>query len=445
MNSIHRHLLVWQLVALLLTGLVSTLVAYGVAWETFNRQRDDGLVQIAYSIVRHGTTDATPDTTAPSQDNSADDADHGDFVSQIWDEHGLLVYSSIPNGGPPRQTPGTHTFDWRNQSWHSFTLQDAGLTIQVANTDKRRSDVFRTLSVYVWMPLGVMIALLAAAIWWLVRRALTPLQTLQHDLSQRQASDMRSLSLPNPPDELIPVIDALNGLLGRVQSAMHAQQRFIADAAHELRTPLTALRLQAQVLSDETDPSVRSKLVQELLAGVARASRLIDQLLNAAKLDAQQVPHSPVDLVALSQEVLISLAPMIDAKKLIWGLDAPDTAWIQGDVDSLRTLLNNLIDNAVRYAPSGGHVSVGIATKGQALTLTVDDNGPGIEPALRERALDRFFRLRPGVGEGSGLGLSIVQQIATQHGAQLALDTSPLGGLRVSISWPLTTTGETSR
>ncbi len=430
MNSIRRRLLVWQLLALLLTALITGWATYAIAWRDFNRQRDDNLEQIAFSILRHGTTNA--------DGSEASEPDTGDFVSQIWDDKDQLIYTSLDNGGPPKQAAGPHTFQWAKQEWHSFTLISSGLTIQVANPRAKRSRMFKALSLEVWVPMALMIALMTTGIWWGTRRAMQPLNVLEHELQQRQANSLSPIALRDAPRELSPVLHALNDLLDRVRLALDSQTHFIADAAHELRSPLTALKLQAQWVRDSQDEHSRQQGLNELTQGVDRAARMVEQLLGLAALDAVNISGlvHRVDMTALTQEVMRGLEVLADDKLLALDLDAPAPAWVLGDAASLRILLRNVIDNAIRYTPAQGEIHIRICTRDDLVEVVVCDSGEGIPAALRERVWDRFFRVHPERGQGSGLGLSLVKRVIDAHQASIRLDDASLGGLAVHMRWP---------
>jgi two-component system OmpR family sensor kinase/two-component system sensor histidine kinase QseC len=307
---------------------------------------------------------------------------------------------------------------------------------------------------------------------------------------QRLAADAGSLA-PLPatdlPDELAPLVQALNDLLGRLGASLDAQRAFVADAAHELRSPLTALKLQLHLLRRAADAEGRDSAVDALATGIERAARLVEQLLALARSEPGAPPVAPVavDLGALADEVRALTAPyaasrgsrvevVVDAggetaapaaANLADGPNAPDTPapggddaardggqaratqaartaladpdvplTVPGDPAALHALLRNLVDNALRYGPDGTRVRVQVGRDGAAVRLQVDDDGPGIPAAERERVFQRFVRGAGGSAEaGSGLGLAIVRQVAERHRATLTLSDSPLGGLRVAV------------
>jgi len=291
-------------------------------------------------------------------------------------------------------------------------------------------------------PFILMVPLAGILIWLTVQLALKPLRALTAQLKTRRVNAIEPLSDNTLPEEVRPLVGALNELLGRLDSAREHERAFVADAAHELRTPLTALHLQLGTLARAGNEAERADAMQRLAAGVQRAIRLVEQLLALARQEPRvSMQRSPVRLDAVARAVASEVIPLADAKHIDLGVSRADECEILGDDDGLHTLLRNLVDNAVRYTGSGGRVDVGVelAPDGQAV-LKVCDNGPGIAAEDRDRVFDRFYR-RPGMqAPGSGLGMAIVKAIADAHGAHVQLaanpDAAPHQGLTVSVSFP---------
>jgi two-component system OmpR family sensor kinase len=261
---------------------------------------------------------------------------------------------------------------------------------------------------------------------------------VRRQLAQRQADDLSPVSDAELPDEVQPLVSELNLLFERVQRAFAAQQHFVADAAHELRSPLAALRLQLQGLQRAGDDTARAAAAERLSAGIDRATRLVEQLLTLARQEASTAGAEPVDLRAVAQLALADVAPAAQARGMDVGLLDSAPATVPGNAEALRMLVRNLLDNAIKYTPTGGQVDLQVRVhEGQAV-LTVEDSGPGIAPQHRDRAMQRFVRITADGAPGSGLGLAIVQAIAQAHGAAVALGTSArLGGLQVVVSFAI--------
>jgi two-component system OmpR family sensor kinase len=260
-------------------------------------------------------------------------------------------------------------------------------------------------------------------------------------VAARAGGDLSPVDDGGLPAEVKPLVGEINLLFDRVRLAFETQTHFVADAAHELRSPLTALKLQLQTLQRSPDGATREQAIARLAAGVDRATRLIEQLLVLAREEGRAGPAPPKERLDLAETLRLAVAdaaPQAIERQQALSLDAPETPCpIDGHREALRILMRNLLDNAMKYTPPGGRIEVTLQPKVDGRwQLSVDDSGPGIEATERERVLDRFYRVPGSEASGSGLGLAIVHTIARAHGAELALDTSPLGGLRVSLALP---------
>lgn len=287
-------------------------------------------------------------------------------------------------------------------------------------------------------PLLYGLPLLGAWIWFATWRGLRPLDELAAELGRRAPEHLDPVEPAAAPREIRPLLDALNTLFGRVGQALDNERRFTADAAHELRTPLAAIAAQAKVAVRARDAAERDHALAQLTTSARRASHLVEQLLTLARLDpAAELPRGALRLDTLAAEVCADHGAAALEKEIALELDAPAPVVVSGNAGMLRILLRNLIDNAVRYTPSGGKVGVGVTATFGAVLLTVSDSGPGIPADQRANALRRLHRLAGQEIEGSGLGLSIVARIAELHHARLELaDGSGRSGLCVRLMFP---------
>jgi len=275
-------------------------------------------------------------------------------------------------------------------------------------------------------------------VWLIVGRGLAPLGRITRWVGERRPDDLAPLPDSGVPQEVQPLVTALNDLLGRLHQALQAQRAFVADAAHELRTPLAALNLQAQLLGRAGNDNERHEALAELQAGLRRATRVVEQLLTLARSEpgGEERPPQPVNLAELARNVTARHLPLAEAKHIDLGIaHIDDHAIIPGDATTLETLLSNLVENAVRYTPDGGRIDVTVGSDHRETWLEVADTGPGIPPAERERVFDRFYRQLGTREPGSGLGLAIVRTIARRHGATVTLLDNPGGGLRVRVAF----------
>ena len=228
-------------------------------------------------------------------------------------------------------------------------------------------------------------------------------------------------------------------MLERLGRSLDVQREFVADAAHELRTPLTALRLQIQLAERAATEAERAAAFERLKGGTERATRLVEQLLAMARSDpeAAERPFVDVDLTAIARDTVAEFAPIAEANGIDLGYAGDAPVNVHGDPESLRVMLGNLVDNAIRYTPSGGTIDVVVAGSGESASLTVTDDGPGIPPEDRERVFDRFYRRASTDTTGSGLGLAIVRRIAQRHRASIELGDGLHGrGLKVTVLFP---------
>jgi two-component system OmpR family sensor kinase len=291
-------------------------------------------------------------------------------------------------------------------------------------------------------PLVVLLPLLGLAIWIIVGRGLKPLQRVTRALDTRHPEALEPLPDNPLPEEVVPVVRALNALLARLATALDTQKAFVADAAHELRTPLAAVQIQSQLVARAKDDESRKEALDDLQAGITRATRLAEQLLALARSEPDGKSETePVDLHALLDECVGASVLVAQQRGVDLGIEASEPATISGDANALRVMFNNLIDNATKYTPSGGRVDVCLQVEGGHPTVEIADTGPGIPADERERVFDRFYRVGAGSSRartdvaGSGLGLAIVRRVAMQHDAKVSLAESKNGGLFVSIQF----------
>jgi two-component system sensor histidine kinase TctE len=299
--------------------------------------------------------------------------------------------------------------------------------VQVAETRHQRDALLREIMAHVLLPqlLLVVVALLLVAFG--VRHGLRPLATLRDALAQRSHRALEPLALQAVPSDLRPLVEEMNALMARLGQTLDVQNRFIADAAHQLKTPVSGLKAQIELALREEDPQRLHHSLAQILIGVERLSRLVRQLLALARNEpdaAASMALSPTDLTDLALQVSMEWVPQALRRQIDLGFDGPGRpVMIHADADRLRELLNNLVDNAVRYSRESGRVTVAlaVAASGEAC-LSVHDDGPHIPPAERERVFQRFHRVLGTEADGSGLGLAIVSEIARAHGARITVD-----------------------
>ncbi|HET8584700.1 MAG TPA: ATP-binding protein, partial [Casimicrobiaceae bacterium] len=311
--------------------------------------------------------------------------------------------------------------------------------LQVAQAQDERAAIATQTALRTLVPFLALIPFFGVLVWVGVGRGLEPLDAMSKAVSKRRPDALGPLSERALPDELQPLAASLNGLLARLSDAIAAQRRFTADAAHELRTPLAALKLQLDLARRANDPDQRAAALDDLEAGVARASHVVEQLMTLARAEPEAMAQrrTQCDLVAIAKDAIVARAALAADKGIDLGLARETPASVSGDPASLGILLSNLIDNALRYTPRGGRIDVSVDGDENGATLVVADTGPGIPAEARERVFDRFYRGDDNGGPGSGLGLSIVKRIGEAHGATVGLgDPADGSGLVATVRFP---------
>jgi two-component system OmpR family sensor kinase len=431
-SSLRARLLAWLLAGVVCIGIAGGWAVYRNALLQADAFFDYHLRQTAL-VLRDQPVEYLLRPQIPAGDAAYD------FVVQVWSLDGVRVYLSRPHTVLPEITTlGFSTAQTSEGQWRVYGTQAATTVIQVAQPMRIRQQQAVQLAVQTLKPFALLLPLLAILIWLVVGHALEPLQRLTTLVKARRVDALDPLPNEPLPDEVQPLVSALNDLLVRLGAALERERAFMADAAHELRTPLTALNLQMEMLARATNEVERADAMDRLSAGVQRAIRLVEQMLSLARQEPR-VDRSRVSVALheIAREVVAELVPFADAKQIDLGISESQPAFARGDPDALRTLIRNLVDNAVRYTPAGGRVDVCLEGHTNRIVLRVVDTGPGIPPEERARVFDRFYR-RPGTSPpGSGLGMAIVKAIADTHGATVALDSGPEGhGLAVTVSFP---------
>ncbi len=430
-----------RLIALLLTVVTGLWVAAAaLTWIDARRELgellDSHLAQAAALLVAQQVREIDEDALADAP-NLFRYATHVAF--QVWNGDQLMLHSAnAPHTPLSMREQGFETRTIHGEQWRIFAAHGGAqdLQVYVGERIEARDDILATISRNLLVPLTLVLPLLGLGTWWAVRAATRPMRKLSALLAARSPSALMALPTGNAPSEMEPLLAALNGLFERVANLLEAERRFTADAAHELRTPIAAIRIQAQVALGSAHQEERTGALRATIAGCDRASHLVDQLLQLARLENATVPPGTADLAALARDCLANLSPAALARAQTVELVAPPQCVVTGDSALLGILIRNLGDNAIRYSGSGARICFTVAD-GVQPELLVDDSGPGLLPAERARLGERFFRVLGSEETGSGLGWSIVQRIARVHGLTIEVkESARLGGLAVCVRWP---------
>lgn len=437
--SLQRRLSLWMAAAIVVVAVVAGVLSYFTALQEARELQDDVLRQVVHLVHRQGLiiesapvgqeadiVDAESEVVIQTRHPAAPELDTSTVAGVRFD--GVL-------------DEGLQTAQVAQEHWRVLVRPSAnGTQLLAAQRTGVRDEIARDAAMRAMLPLLALMPLLIVVSSVLVRTMFRPVRELAADLAERLQEDLRVLPQEGIPEEIQPFVTAINDLLGRVQSAMDLQRRFLADAAHELRTPLTALTLQAGQLAATNMSSAAQAHVRALMSGLARARQLVEQLLMYTRVrDARQEGVRSTAVRAVARRVIEDLMPLAQARNIDLGMVGEVDHAARISETDLRTLMANLVDNAVKYSPVGGKVDVIVRRFYGQVRLEVVDTGAGIAPDERERVLDPFYR---GLGTdviGSGLGLSIVQTIARRVGATLEFayaDEERCSGLRVSVTLP---------
>ncbi|MDP5240560.1 ATP-binding protein [Uliginosibacterium sp. 31-16] len=434
--------------------LAQAVVAYRVALTEVDTISDFHMIEMARAVGRSMPQTMTQIVPMPAGDRLPVSEDNC-FTLRIQRKEGVPSVSVAPQHVQ-------RVFSIRKDGSKSLRVLEVDapdVHIEVSHDLAVRAQTAGALAFRTILPVIATAPLLLLCVAWGVRHALRPLRKARREIGERAADDLRPLTTEGVPDEAQPFVREINSLFARINTEFEARRNFVADVAHELRSPLAALKLQVECLARAQTPETRSLAHERVVAGISRATRLVEQLLVLAREDAAPPGYSVTTLPQVARLALSDAFTLAHARQIDLGADLqenlPEAVFtVCGDVEALRTLLRNVLDNAVKYTPAGGVVNMTLQREPEAIILRIEDSGPGIPAEERERLFERFQRGSSGQDAGgSGLGLAIVRTIANRQGIEMTLDTSAtLGGLAVVLRFrPATPPGsaggpvETSR
>jgi two-component system sensor histidine kinase TctE len=476
-RSLFGEILDWMLAPLLLLWPMSVvltwLVAQGIANRPFDRELGEMVRVLSKEVALRESSDGRAQAVfalpvAASEILRTDEAD--DVYYQVLGLRGELLSGDSALPVPPdeeRAPPGevryrdeTLNNDSVRVAYMWVNVQERGATsardaeaaragaeaplVQVAETLGKRSRLATEIIKGVILPQFVILPLAVLLVWLALARGIAPLNQLQQRIRSRDSSDLSPIDERQAPEEVSPLVRAINDLLARLDQSMSAQKHFLADAAHQLKTPLAGLRMQAelaqrQIDAGRNDPQALKKSLQQIARSSQNAAHMVNQLLAMARAENQEhaANQQPVNLAKLATETVHDFVPRAIEKRIDLGYEGPGEAAtarhsqgpiVLGHALLLRELIRNLVDNALQYTPAGGTVTVRVIDDpfGQVVVLQVEDSGPGISPAEREQVFQPFYRSLGTDVDGSGLGLAIVREIAQQHHAEVTLEDANL-------------------
>jgi signal transduction histidine kinase len=414
--------------------------------ETSRRLFDDSLRESAgllLQLARHEIAEHGPFLGIELLKAETQPGPYG-FQFQIWTADMQAGYRSAQLTTTPLMPFEAEGFGWteiRGEHWRTYTTWDdtRTLQIQIAQSQRQRQALDHSSLLRTGAGVLALLAVAGALIWWILALSFRPLQRTARSVGERSESDLRPVDGMDAPVEVQPLLEALNRLLGRIRTTLQFERRFTSDAAHELRTPLAAIRTNAQVLVGARDAAERDATAQDLISSVDRSTRLVEQLLSLARADAVLAARDVkvVDLAEIAREQVRAHGPLAERNGILLAEGSLGPATSLADPELVGVLLRNLLENALRYTPTGGRVAVATGSDEAGAWLEVLDDGPGISPDQRERVFERFYREAGQKSTGSGLGLSIVRRIVELHRGTVRLQEGEGGsGLRVRISLP---------
>lgn len=453
--SLRRQLVFWLVLPLSIALICSALVAYKLAVDFVTKAYDRALYDSALDLSRRMQlkkdklyVDLPP---AAADMLNVDEPDRVYFSVRASDGHIIIGKPDLPLSPIVVSRRPTYYYgEYENQAVRIVALgvpyghdeEEALATVLVAETLLRREMLQRDIFMAVAAWQLVLIAMLSVAVYVGVGHGLLPLGRLRSQIESRSHRDLTPLDEPRAPSEVRPLIHAINDLMARLQRAISAQHKFIADAAHQLRTPLAGLKTHAELALREDGVGGMRERIRALMLAADRSAHLANQLLALARAEPEAglaATMDSLDLAALCRDVTSDFVPRAIEASIDLGASAEAAPiMVRGNAVLLRELLTNLLDNALRYTPPGGHVTVRVEHRGSEAELSVEDDGPGIPPEHRSHIFDRFQRLGASDPHGCGLGLAIVREIAELHSASIRLASGDgERGTRVGIVFPV--------
>ena len=454
MSSIRHRTLGLALLVFGVSMLVIGFISYRYAAHEIEALYDASLEQNARlleGLLQAPLPEASRDVLLNSLENTlgsapgshrriAGNREDSQLGFQLWEGDSLMLRSA----NAPESPLVGHPTGFTSQSidgyqWRIYVLKVTGSNQSIAVSEREdvRGDIIKAVALRTLMPDLIGLPLLTLLLWWSIGWGLAPLSRMAEQIRSRNPHNLQPLTLSPLPQELATISGALNRLLERLRIMRVREKRFIADAAHELRTPLAVLDLHAQNALATDNSEDRQEALSHLRDGVARATRLVTQLLTLARLEPEEETdpeYRTTNLLSEVRETLAKLSPLAAKREQQLLLNVNEQAeWsVLEEPGAIETLVQNLVGNAIQHSPNQSTISITLSKTSLGFQLMVDDEGPGIPISERKKVVERFQRAGPSAG--SGLGLSIVERLVTRHNGTLQLDDAPNGGLRVCIN-----------
>ena len=456
-SSLRRQLLIWLLALLIPLLVIGSINSYSRAYHFSSLAYDRSLFRAALALADQvEVIKGRVVVDLPPKALDLLEYDKDDWIYyRVTDPTGNTVTGESNLPMPPEMpAPGGHVYyeaklddQWVRVVAFSLPLEGTSAhgqaLVQVAETKSKRDSMTEEIITAMMLPQLLIVLMAFALVYFGVSRGLAPLERLRLAIEQRSHRDLSPISSKEAPNEVQPLLQAMNGLMRRLKENIEQQRRFTADASHQLRTPLAGLQTQAEMALRENDPARIHHALEWIRGSTMRLSHLVSQLLALARVEpgsGREYSLHQVELVQLAREVSAEWVITALTKEIDLGFEADvGQIYIPGEPLLLREMLANLLDNAIRYTPDHGKVTVSVAEKGGSAILWVEDNGSGIAPEERRRVFERFHRPEGSPGDGCGLGLAIVREIVQAHEAEISIsDGSGGSGTRITVKFTAT-------
>lgn len=453
-RSLFGDILDWMLLPLLLLWPLSIAITYliakSIANQPFDRALDDRVTVLAQQVKESNGKVVVNLPNSGRDILRADDVDNvyfqvlgprGEYVDgdrdmpvhndeekpQPW----AVQFRDDAMRGAEIRVAYTYVDLRKTQPGRQATKEPRLALVQVGETLDKRAQLANQIIKGVILPEFIILPIALALVWLALARGLSPLAELQQRIRARRSDDLSPIESGQVPEEISPLVRSLNDMLERLSASIQMQKRFIADAAHQMKTPLAGMRMQSELALRQTNQAEIHRSLEQLSKSSESATRLVNQLLALARAENQTpaaTPFVPVELSELARNVVQDWVQASFNHRIDLGFEQPGhPIMVKGNPTMLREMLGNLIDNALRYTPSGGSVTVRVRTDQdeEYAFLEIEDTGAGIPPAERAHVFERFYRILGSNVEGSGLGLAIVREIAQQHDAEVDIFNNP--------------------
>lgn len=448
--SIRRHLLLLIIPAIFGIWLFATIISFFDTHYEVEKLMDARLAQVGRVLLAISShelleqrllgSESQPTTEVVDQEKWQLGHPYEKKIAfQVWLNKTTLALRSdnAPTIPITSKIEGFSSVERDDIEWRAFSLQtnDGLISIHVAEQNDIRHNLANAVVWRTLVPVFFALPFIGIIIWYAISRGMNQLKRIAFDLGERRHSNFTPIAETHIPEEVKPITEALNKIFEQIKTAFDMERRFTSDAAHELRTPLAALKTHAEIALAASNDNERRQALRQIVRGVDRATRLVEQLLTLARLDPDTglANTKRFDLFIVAERVISDEAPIAIEKNIEISLNGTRGKFVYCNADAIAVLMRNLIDNAIRYTPENGEVSITILRNDEYITLRVSDSGPGIPPDQREKIFQRFYRLLGTKTPGSGLGLSIVSRIVELYKLKIELGDADIGGLQIDV------------